>query len=245
MMKQHLHRCAVTVARVLPCLALGLVIAACGNPEERASAYMAKSQALYDQGDFVAAKLEAQNAAQIAPKDARAHYMLALIAEHDQEFRPMVQSLLMAVDADPKMVAARVKLGTLYFFGQAFDQAAEQAKAATALAPDDPDVRVLNARLMLKDLKNEPAIKELDAALAKNPDLVDAIILRGAAQAMTDPAGGLKILDDAIKRMGPREVKVAAPGAHRRAGPGQPQGRRGAGLSRPDQGFPQGRKIPV
>ena len=29
---------------------------------------------------------------------------------------PMIQQLLMAVDSDPNMVPARVKLGTLYFF---------------------------------------------------------------------------------------------------------------------------------
>jgi len=193
---------------IVPAVLIGALLAGCGSPEERAAGYMAKAQALYDNGDYVAAKLEAQNAAQIAPKDAQAHYLLALIAEQQQEFRPMVQRLLMAVDADPDFVAARVKLGTLYFFGQAFDEAAKQAEAATRLAAEDPEVRVLNARLMLQRKEVEPASRELEAALATNPDLVDAILLRAAAAATEDAAAGLAILDEGIARLGREKSKA-------------------------------------
>ncbi|MCC7330900.1 MAG: tetratricopeptide repeat protein [Gammaproteobacteria bacterium] len=198
-------------ARWLVALALGgafTVLVACTPAEERAANYMKKAQALYEQGDYVKAKLEAQNAVQITPKDAQAHFLLAEIAEKQQDFRPMIQQLLIAVDADPKMVPARVKLGTLYFFGQAFDQAREQAKAATGLAPEDPTVRVLNARLLLQDKKMEEGRKELDAALAQDPDLVDAILLLAAVEAQKGELGaGLKVLDDAIGRLDAEKAK--------------------------------------
>ncbi len=113
----------------------------------------------------------------------------------------MIQRLLMAVDSDPNMVSARVKLGTLYFYGQAYEQAQEQANAATALAPEDAEVRVLNARLLLQNKEYDAGVSELDAALAQSPDLVDAILLRAAAAAITDAAAGLKILDDAVARL--------------------------------------------
>ncbi len=201
-------------AFVLGAALMGL--AACTPPEERAANYMKKAQELYAAGDLVKAKLEAQNAVQIAPKDAQAHFLLAEIAEKQQEFRPMIQQLLMAVDSDPKLVPARVKLGTLYFFGQAYEQAAEQAKAATELAADDPTVRVLNARLLFQDRKIDEGKREIDAALARDPDLVDAILLRAAAAAQDgDAAVGLKILDEAIGRLDAeknkplRQVKIA------------------------------------
>ncbi len=198
----------------LPLLLTALLVG-CGSPEERAAAYLKRAQDFYEKGDYVKAKLEAANASQIAPKDAAAHYLLALIAEQQQEFRSMFQQLQMAVDTDPKLVPARVKLGTLYFFGQAYDQAQEQAKAATELAPDDPDVHVLNARLLLQKNEMEAGTKELDAALAKDPNHSDAILLRAAVMAISDPAGGLKVLDDAIARVGKdkskafRQVRIA------------------------------------
>jgi tetratricopeptide (TPR) repeat protein len=201
-----------------------IFLVGCGKPEERAAEYLQKAQGLYEQGDYVAAKLEAQNAAQIQPKNAAAHYLLAQIAEKQQDFRPMVQRLMMAVDADPNLVPARVKLGTMYFFGQAFDQAAEQAKAAVALAPDDPDVRVLNARVLFQKQDRAGGVEELDAALAKNPNHVEALLLRGSAYAVEDPAKGLAFIDEAIARLDAesakslRQVRIAILAQEKRMG---------------------------
>ena len=186
---------------LIPMVVLVLALAACTSPEDRATAYLKNAQALYDKGDYKKAKIEARNAAQIQPKNAKARYLLALIAEHDQEFREMVGNLTAAVDADPKMVVARVKLGTIYFLGQVYDQAATEAKAASALAPDDPDVRVLNARLAFQRKDMEAGLKELDVALAKQPDHVEALVLQATAIAVTDPDKGLALLDSGIKRL--------------------------------------------
>ena len=136
--------------KTLIALLLALSLMGCGDAGDRAAGYLEKAQALYDQGDYAAAQIQARNAVQIAPKNARAQFLLAQIAEQQREFRTMVQRLLMAVNADPKMVVARVKLGTLFFFGKAYEQAAEQAKAAAALEPDNLEVRVLKARLFLE-----------------------------------------------------------------------------------------------
>lgn len=197
--------------RWLSALLLGaalVVLGACTPAEERADNYMQKAQELFDQGDYVKAKLEAQNAVQIRPKDARAHFLLAEIAEKQEEFRPMIQRLLMAVDSDPGMLPARVKLGTLYFFAQAYDEARQQAAAATELAPEDPSVRVLNARLLIQEKKIEEGERELDAALATDPDLVDALLLRAASEAQKgDTAGALNILDEGIARLDAGKAK--------------------------------------
>lgn len=195
------------LAKVLVVLLLAGALAACGKSEERVAGYMQKAQAYYEKGDYVNARLEARNAVQIQPKNAKANYLLALIAEKRREFRPMIQGLRLAVESDPNMVAARVKLGTLYFFGQVFPQAAEQAKAATALAPEDPGVRLLNARVLLHDKDVAGAIKELDAILAKAPDDLEALALRAAAEETSKPGGGLKILDQSIARLNPEKSK--------------------------------------
>jgi tetratricopeptide (TPR) repeat protein len=194
-------------AMVLAGLCVSLLLAACGDPQERSAEYLQRAQALYDQGDYVKAKLEAQNAAQIEPKNAQAHYLLAQIAEQQQDFRPMIQRLMTAVNADPQLVPARVKLGTLYFFAQAYEQAAEQAEAAAGLAPDDPDVHVLNARVRFQKEDREGGVRELDAALAKDPDHVDALLLRASAYAIEDAGKGIEFLDSAIARLDSEKTK--------------------------------------
>jgi tetratricopeptide (TPR) repeat protein len=185
------------------CLTVG-----CTNPAERAAKYLANAQTLFDKGDLKKADIEARNAAQIEPKNAKARYLLALIAEKQQDWKQMGSNLTVAVDSDPKFVAARTKLGTLYFLGQAYKLAAEQAKAAMALAPNDPAVRVLNARVLLQQGQNDEGMKELDVALAKEPGNLEALLLKAVAMAKASPDAAIRVLDDAILKAKGEDAKT-------------------------------------
>lgn len=197
-----------TALRAATLVVAATLLAACASPEERAAGYIESAQRLLAEGNYVKAKLEAQNAAQIQPRNATAHFLLAQVAEQEQEFRKMIQHLMTAVEIDPNLIEARVKLGTLYFFGQVFDKAAEQAEAARKLAPDNPEVRVLNARLLLQRKETAAGIAELEAALATQPDMIDAVLLRSAATAVTDPGRGIGMLDEVVARLGATSDKV-------------------------------------
>jgi Tfp pilus assembly protein PilF len=70
-------------------LATLLLLAGCGSPEKRAADYLVKAQEFYDAGDYVKARLEAQNAAQVEPKNAQARFLLAEIAEQQKEYQQM------------------------------------------------------------------------------------------------------------------------------------------------------------
>lgn len=48
------------------------LLVACGSPEQRASDYLTKAEKYYADGDYVRADLEAKNAAQVNPKNAKA-----------------------------------------------------------------------------------------------------------------------------------------------------------------------------
>ena len=56
--------------------------------------------------------------------------MLAEIAEEQKEYQQMFGHLMVVVDEDPGNVEARLKLGTLYFLGQAWDDAAKQSPSS-------------------------------------------------------------------------------------------------------------------
>ncbi len=183
-------------------LTLGLLGAtACAPPQERASAYLEKAQVLYDAGDYVKARLEAQNAAQIDPKNAEARYLLALIAEQEGDVREMLGHLLFVVEANPDNMDARLKLGTLYFLGQAYDEAAAQSEALLDIAPGDANVRLLYARVLVQRGDREAAYREIARALTIEPDNVDGITLQAAAYAIDDPDKALGYLDESIARL--------------------------------------------
>lgn len=197
----------MTYRTLLIAFAAAILTVACTPPEERAADYIAKAQKYYDAGDYVKARLEAQNAAQVEPKNARARYLLALVAEQEADIRVMFGHLGMAVDSDPSNVDARLKLGSLYFLGQAWELADEQVQALLELAPDDARVRLLNARLLVQKGERAEGIAEIDHSLELDPDFVEAILLKAAAEAIEDLDQGLATLDAAIARFPPDEVR--------------------------------------
>lgn len=189
------------VRKLISIIMLASLIAACGSPEERAVAYLAKAQEYYDAEDYLNAKLEARNAAQIEPRNADARYLLALIAEQEGDFRKMIGHLQVAVDADPKHVEARIKLGGFYYFAQAFDEAETEANAVMELAPDNPNARLLNARILIQQEKMPSALKEIETALSLAPDSVEAILLHAAYYAEDDSDRALNIVYEGVQRL--------------------------------------------
>jgi tetratricopeptide (TPR) repeat protein len=170
----------MTTLRFFLTLFLALLLIACGSPEERAAGHIAKAEELIEADDLVKAKLEAQNAAQIQPRNAEARMLLATIAEKEENYRKAIGHLLVAVDADKKLVEPRVRLGNYYFLGRAVEQAREQADAAMELDPDNAEVRLLNARVKFLLEDREAALAETEAALASDPTLVDALMFKAA-----------------------------------------------------------------
>jgi len=159
---------------VISCASLN----ACGSPEDRAAAYLQKAQELFDQEDYTTARIEALNAAQLEPRNVEVRFLLADIEEKEGNFGPAVGHLLVAIDADPERVQARTRLGTYYVLARAADQAEEHVDKAMEIAPDDPEVRLLNARLLYLREKRNEALAELEVALEQDPEFVDAIIFR-------------------------------------------------------------------
>jgi tetratricopeptide (TPR) repeat protein len=193
--------------RAIAVALLGAVLAACGTPEERAAKYVATAQARLDEGDLVKAKLEAQNAAQINPKNAQARFILARVAEEQKEYGQMFGHLLVAVDEDPKLVEARIKLGTLYFLGQAWEDAGKQTAILMEQAPQDARVRLLNARVLIQKGEQAAGIAEIGEAIKLDPDNVEAILLQASAFAIADLDQGLATIDAALERLPSDKVR--------------------------------------
>ncbi len=191
----------MSYGRILLVATTAILLAACGSPEKRAADYLVKAQEHYDAGDYVKARLEAQNAAQVEPKNAKARYLLAEIAEQQKEYQQMFGHLLVAVDGDPGNVEARLKLGTLYFLGQSWEEAGKQSAELMKLAPNDSRVHLLQARVLIQKDDRAAGMAEIDTALKLDPDNVDAILLKAAADAIETIDKGLITLDAAIGRL--------------------------------------------
>lgn len=187
-------------ARCLPLL-LALALAACASPEEKAARYLQQAHQWMEQEEYDKARLEARNALQIQPKNAEAHFLLAKLAWRDENFDEMYGRLQLAVESDPGLIEARLRLGDLMIAGGDIRGAAEQAEAARKLDPERADVHLLAGKVLFGQGDRAGAIAEIDAALAKNPDFVDAISAKANILAMGgDVSGALVVLADGLTK---------------------------------------------
>jgi len=172
------------VMRFLLFLVTVALLTSCGgSKEDRKTSYFQKGMELYEQGNYVKARLEFKNVLQIDPKDAEGYYMFGQIEEKDQNWRKAYALFTRAVELDPSHSGAQVHLGRLYALSGAPEKALESAAMVLKTEPDNPAALVLkglaNARLGKKDA----AIKEARSAIDIDPKNADAISLLSALYA--------------------------------------------------------------
>lgn len=184
-----------------------LLLGACGSPDKTAQAYLDKAQKLFDEGDYVMAKIEAMNAAQVEPKNVDVHLLLSKIERQNENYPAMIGHLQVAVDEDPWVLSTRLELGTWYALAQMADQAAENAEVAMVLGPEDARTHLLNARVFVLQGKLGEAEKGVDTALGLDPLLQEATQLKvGIFYDKGDIDGAMALLDEAIEAIGPENA---------------------------------------
>ena len=190
------------IPRVPVVVLLGIVgialLAGCESPAERAAGYLAKADQFYKDENLVKAELEVRNALQIEPKNADARLLLAQIAESRQDYSEMATQLRAAIESRPDFLEARLKLGTLYVLGGAMGLAEDQYAITADLAPDDPDVKVLRARILASQGDLEAAGTELNAALEQDPGNTQALGLLASVVAVDDPDAAIELVNKGI-----------------------------------------------
>src|SRR5437867_8536964 len=121
------------------------MMAACGGKEERKAMHMEKGKAYYEQANYDKARVELRNVLQIDPKSAEAYYMIGLIDDEQQNWPSAFNSYLKAVELNPNQMQAKAKLGRLYVFSGAVNEAENIANEILAKQPGDPGGRFLKA----------------------------------------------------------------------------------------------------
>jgi Flp pilus assembly protein TadD len=101
-------------------------------------------------GDIQGARQAFDDAAKIAPSNARVVYDVALVAQNQGRYREAREGYLKALSIDPKMVDARYNLAVLTHAAGADDEARHHLDALAAIAPGDPRIAGLRAMLAQK-----------------------------------------------------------------------------------------------
>jgi tetratricopeptide (TPR) repeat protein len=157
-------------------LSLAVISASgCGGAETRKAKHMAKGQTFLDSGNFEKARVEFQNALQIAPTDADARFESGLANEKLGKARDAAQYYQGAIDVRPDHVGARTHLARLYLFSGAPDRALELVKPALQAHPDDPDLLTVRAAARVQQKNVSEAQIDAERAVQLAPTNEDAV----------------------------------------------------------------------
>lgn len=189
----------MSILRLAAVAVVTVALLACASPEEKVAEHLKNARTLMAENKPDKAKIEAKNAVQIDPKNAEAHLILGTIALQKNNLGEAFPQFQMAVEGDPKLLEARLRLGDIFFVMRDSKATLEQAEAAKALAPENPEVRLLVAKSLTLRGGHDEALTEINAALTANPRLMDAITSKASLlTGQGDAAGALAVIDQGL-----------------------------------------------
>jgi tetratricopeptide (TPR) repeat protein len=154
---------------------VALSLAACGGAESRMAKHMDKGQSFLAAGKFEKARVEFQNALQIAPKNAEARFEMGVVDEKLGKPREAAQFFQGTIDINPEHVRARIALARLYLFSGVPDKALDLVAPALVKHPDDPELLTLRAAVRLQKKDEDGARADAERAVELAPTNEDAV----------------------------------------------------------------------
>src|SRR5882762_1198932 len=202
----HRRRTALVSALV------GLSLVFCGcSPQAREARYLASGKKMMEKNDYQRATIQFMNAVKVMPRDAEAHYRLALAYLASRNYLAAGASLRRAVELNPKHRDAQLKLAEVYAAAPANAKGRpylelSQKTAQDLLTSGESSAELLDilatTELKLGDL--EAAQKTLQEAVTKFPkDLTSAVQLARIKLAQKDSAGAEELLKRAAAQQPP------------------------------------------
>lgn len=171
---------------------------ACSGGEERQAQYYDKAKAHFDAGDFKKARVDVRNVLQINENHPQARYLFALLHEQEKNWQQMLANLNLAVELDPALIDARIKLGQLFYLNGLYDKALEHADAVLEQSPGNPDGHTLRGSVFYKTDQYDKAVQEAEYSLLSEPGHVGAISVLTEVYRKSDPAKALSVIADGV-----------------------------------------------
>jgi tetratricopeptide (TPR) repeat protein len=194
--KLSLRNAAAWILVVLLTLFLG----ACTSMEEKRDKFLASGEALYQQGDYIRARLQFQNALQIDPKFAAAYLWNGKTELNLQNPRGAYGALNQAVELNPNLTEAQILLGDLFLMAKQLDKAKEKAEIALKQEPNNTDALLLSASLALAQSQPQKALEVLAEVRRLDPGKIAAYLLEASILGKEKKlAGAAAILEQGIK----------------------------------------------
>jgi tetratricopeptide (TPR) repeat protein len=161
-------------------LILGLVIAGfsgCSrDPNVRKQKYLESGQRYFDKGKYREASIQFQNAIQVDPRFAEAHYKLAQTDLKLQQWTNAYDELTRTIEIQPENYAARLDAANLLIANHQLKDAKEHLDILTQKQPNNADVQIAYSNYLASDQNLAGAITAMQKAIQFDPGRQDSYI---------------------------------------------------------------------
>jgi Tfp pilus assembly protein PilF len=181
-----------------------LFLSGCANPAEKRARFVETGKRFLDKKDYARATLQFRNAIQVAPKDAEAHYELALAYLGMGATQQAVGELNKAAALDPKHLPTQLKLAELMAASdskETVEEARKRVEGVLATTPDDAEALTTLALTNLRLGESQNAEQDLIKALQEAPaSLKSSMLLASIKLYQKDMAGAEQVMKDAVAK---------------------------------------------
>ena len=132
-------------------------VAGCASKEDKRTKFIERGKDYFEQKDYGKATLEFKNALQIDPHYGEIYYWLAECEMTKKNLRQAFGYLKKAVELDPELIDAQVKLAYALRMANQLDQAKDKLNLVLSKAPDNPEARLLQNLILAGDGQAEKA----------------------------------------------------------------------------------------
>lgn len=177
-------------------------VSGCGGAQARKAKHLEKGQAFLQAENFAKARIEFQNALQIAPKDPEARFEMGIVDEKLDNPREASQFYQGVIDLDPDHVEARTRLARLYLFAGLPDKALELIKPGFEKHPDNPALLTVRAAVRIQKKDVAGALADAERAVQLAPASEDAVaVLAGIYKSQDQLTKAQALLEQSVQRI--------------------------------------------
>ena len=132
--------------RIILFLLLTIILLSACSAEKKAAKHMKKGEEYLNSSQYKEASIEFKNVVQIDPKNAKGHYNLSLAYLRlggPTYLKLAFEELNKAVEFDPNLTDAQLKIGEFYLLSRDFDKAKEKAEFILKKEANNIDAKIL------------------------------------------------------------------------------------------------------
>jgi tetratricopeptide (TPR) repeat protein len=167
-------------------LALVVVtLSACGGAQARKARHLEKGQTFLAAGNFEKARVEFQNALQLAPLDPEARFEMGVVSEKLAKQRESASFYQGTLDVSPDHLGAHRNFARLYLYAGQPVKAMDLIQPALEKHPDDAQLLVLRAAVRSQQGDVAGAQSDAQRAIELDPKNSDAIATLAGVYAST------------------------------------------------------------